>query len=105
VIDQATYSAVLQRGTLVAVPRALSSFRVSQSQWSVDLVRTQAEQTIALSRELAAAYPGLLGRRHLLIGGLRARANAYGRRAVYRWLGRRMRVDAGTDGGQPQVPR
>jgi glycosyltransferase involved in cell wall biosynthesis len=104
-IDQATYCAVLLRGNLVAVPRALASFRVSQSQWSVQLVRAQAEQAIGFSRELAAAHPGLLGPRHLLVGGLRARANAYGRRAVYRWLGRRMRAGAGTDGGQVQVPR
>ena len=104
-IDQSTYCAVLLRGNLVAVPRALASFRVSQSQWSVQLVRAQAEQAIGFSRELAAAHPGLLGPRHLLLGSLRARANAYGRRAVYCWLGRRMRIDAGTDGGQVQVPR
>jgi glycosyltransferase involved in cell wall biosynthesis len=91
-IDEATYCAVLLQGSLVAVPRALASFRVSQSQWSVQLVRAQAEQSICFSREFAAAHPGLLGPRHLLVGGLRARVNAYGRRAVYRWLGRRMRT-------------
>jgi glycosyltransferase involved in cell wall biosynthesis len=101
-IDQATYCAVLLQGSLVAVPRALASFRVSQSQWSVQLVRAQAEQAIGFSREFAAAHPGLLGPRHLLVGSLRARVNAYGRRAVYRWLGRRMRIDAGAAGGQPQ---
>ncbi len=104
-IDQATYCAVLLRGSLVAVPRSLAAFRVSQSQWSVQLVRAQAEQAIGFSREFAGAHPGLLGARHLLLGGLRARANAYGRRAAYRWLGRRMRVDAGTDGGQIQFSR
>ena len=93
-IDQATYCAVLLRGSLVAVPRSLAAFRVSQSQWSVQLVRAQAEQAIGFSREFAAEHPGLLGPRHLLVGRLRARANAYGRRAVYRWLGSRMRVDA-----------
>jgi hypothetical protein len=96
---------VLLRGSLVAVPRALASFRVSQSQWSVQLVRAQAEQAIGFSSELAGAHPGILGPHHLLVGRLRARANAYGRRAVYRWLGRRMRIDASTDGGQVQVPR
>jgi glycosyltransferase involved in cell wall biosynthesis len=104
-IDQTTYCAVLLQGSLVAVPRALAAFRVSQSQWSVQLVRAQAEQAIGFSREFAAAHPGILGPRHLLVGSLRARANAYARRAVYRWLGGRMRVDAGADGGQPHWPR
>jgi glycosyltransferase involved in cell wall biosynthesis len=104
-IDEATYCAVLLQGSLVAVPRALASFRVSQSQWSVQLVRTQAKQAIGFRRDFAAAHPGLLGRQHLLVGSLRARANAYGRRAVYRWLGRRMRIDASADGGQLRLPR
>jgi glycosyltransferase involved in cell wall biosynthesis len=104
-IDQATYCAVLLRGSLVTVPRSLSAFRVSQSQLSLQLVRAQAEQFIGFSREFAVAHPGLLGPRHLLVGGLRARANAYGRRVVYRWLGRRMRAGAGTDGGELQFSR
>jgi glycosyltransferase involved in cell wall biosynthesis len=100
-IDQATYCTVLLQGSLVAVPRALASFRVSQSQWSVRLVRAQAEQAIGFSREFAAAHPGLLGPHHLLVGSLRARANAYGRRAVYRWLGRRMRTSVPTMTARP----
>jgi glycosyltransferase involved in cell wall biosynthesis len=93
-IDEATYCAVLLQGSLVVVPRTLASFRVSESQWSVRLVRAQAEQAIGFSREFAAAHPGIVGRRHLQVGSLKARANAYGRRAVYRWLGRRMRSSA-----------
>ena len=89
-IDEATYCAVLLRGNLVAVPRALAAFRVSESQWSVRLVRSQANQAIGFSREFAAAHPGLLGPRDLLVGNVKARANAVARRAVYRWLGRRM---------------
>jgi glycosyltransferase involved in cell wall biosynthesis len=104
-IDQATYCAVLLQGSFVAVPHTLASFRVSQSQWSVQLVRAQAEQAIGFNREFARVHPGLLGPTHLLVGSLRAHANAYGRRAVYRWLGRRMRIDAGTDGGQLQFSR
>ncbi|MBW0014700.1 glycosyltransferase family A protein [Mycobacterium sp.] len=104
-IDLATYCAVLLRGSLVAVPLTLASFRVSQSQWSVQLVRAQAEQSIGFSREFAAANPGLLRPRHLLVGNLRARANAYGRRAAYRWLGRRMRTDATPRARQPQIRR
>jgi len=96
-IDQATYCAVLIRGNLVALPRSLAAFRVSQSQWSVRLVRAQAEQYIGFNREFAAAHPGLLGPHHLLLGAMKARANAYGRRAVYRWLHRRTQIGAGTD--------
>jgi glycosyltransferase involved in cell wall biosynthesis len=99
-IDQATYCAVLLRGNLVAVPRSLAAFRVSESQWSVQLVRAQANQAIGFSREFAAAHPGLLGQRDLLVSTMRARANAVARRAVYRWLGRRMRGHVVTDGDE-----
>lgn len=95
-IDLATYCAVLLRGNLVAVPRSLASFRVSESQWSVRLVRAQAEQAIGFSQWFAAAHPGILGPRDLILGQVRARANAVARRTVYRWLGRRMRSDAAT---------
>ena len=94
-IDQATYFAVLSRGNLVAVPRSLSAFRVSPSQWSVRLAGEQAKQFIAYNREFAAAHPGLLRTHDLRVGGLKARANAYGRRAVYRWLDWRTRIGAG----------
>jgi glycosyltransferase involved in cell wall biosynthesis len=97
-IDESTYCAVLLRGNLVAVPRSLAAFRVSESQWSVRLVRAQADQAIGFSREFAAAHPGLLGRRDLLVGTVRARANAVARRAVYRWLGRRMRGHVAPEG-------
>lgn len=93
-IDQATYCSVLLRGSMVAVPRSLAAFRVSESQWSVQLVRAQAEQSIAFTREFAEAHPGLLSRRDLQIANMRARTNAVARRAVYRWLGRRMRSHA-----------
>lgn len=90
-IDLATYCAVLLRGNLVAVPQALASFRVSESQWSVRLARAQAEQAIGFYREFATSHPGLLARRDLLVAGARARANGVARRGVYFWLGRRMR--------------
>jgi glycosyltransferase involved in cell wall biosynthesis len=99
-VDEATYCAVLLHGNLVAVPRSLAAFRVSESQWSVQLVRAQADQAIGFSREFAAAHPGLLGPRDVLVGTMRARANAVARRAVYRWLGRRMRGHIATDGAE-----
>jgi hypothetical protein len=96
-IDEATYCAVLLGGNLVAVPHALGAFRVSDAQWSVRVMRAQAELVIGFSREFAAAHPGLLGPRDLFVGKMRAHANAYGRRAVYLWLHRRMRIEAGPD--------
>jgi glycosyltransferase involved in cell wall biosynthesis len=98
-LDESTYCAVLLGGNLVAVPGPLAAFRVSQSQWSVRLTRSQAQEVIAFHRALAAAHPGLLGRRHLLIGNARARFNAVARRAVYLWLGRRMRAEPQTVAG------
>ena len=89
-LDQATYSAVLLRGNLVAVPGPLAAFRVSNSQWSVRLVREQADQFIGFHRSFSAQHPGLLSSSDLAIGGLRARFNAVARRAVYLWLDRRM---------------
>lgn len=91
-IDEATYCAVLFRGNLVAVPGPLSAFRVSRSQWTVQLMRAQANHTIAFHRQLAAAHPGLLDERHLFVGNTRARANALGRRVVYHWLNRQKRL-------------
>ena len=99
VIDQATYCAVLQRGSLVAVPGPLAAFRLSQSQWSVQLMRAQCDQAIALHRECATMHLGLLGRDDLLVGNARVRANAFGRRAVYRWLGPRMTPSVATGNG------
>jgi glycosyltransferase involved in cell wall biosynthesis len=103
-IDLATCCAVLLRGNLVAVPGPLAAFRVSCSQWSVQLMHAQTNQTIGFYRELAATHPGLLGWRHLLLGTARARVNALGRRAVYCWLGRRMRPHTAVDGGQCGAP-
>ncbi|CAM3035671.1 glycosyl transferase [Mycobacterium intermedium] len=99
-IDQATYCAVLLRGNLVAVPRSLAAFRVSDSQWSVQLVRAQADQAIGFRREFAAAHSDLISPRQLLVGNMRARATAVARRSVYFWLGRRMRSRVATDGRQ-----
>lgn len=90
-IDQGTYCTVLLRGNLIALPRPLAAFRVSDSQWSVRLVGEQANQVVDFNREFAATHPGVLSARDLLVGKVKAHANAVARRAVYLWLGRRMR--------------
>ena len=102
-MDLATYSTVLlqSNGNLVAVPRPLWAFRISASQESVQTqINTQAGQVVGFYRELAAEHPGLLGRRHLVVGSTRAHVNAIGRHAVYRWLGRRMRPGTAAAGSQ-----
>jgi hypothetical protein len=89
-IDQATYSGILLHGDMVALPRTLASFRISASQWSVRLVREQAEQAQGFHRHLAAMVPGLLSRGDVRLGNARARAMAWTRRLAYLWLSRRM---------------
>jgi glycosyltransferase involved in cell wall biosynthesis len=104
--DLATYSAVLlhSNGNLVAVPQPLWAFRISGSQESVRTqIHTQAGEVIEFFRGLAAEHPGLVGRRHLLVGSARARANALGRHAVYRWLGRRMGAGSAAAGSHRDI--
>jgi glycosyltransferase involved in cell wall biosynthesis len=89
-IDEATYLRTLQHGDLVALPRTLAAFRVSDQQWSVRLMRTQAQEARSFHRALVAARPGLLSPTDLWLGNLMAGANAVLRRAVYLWFRRRL---------------
>ena len=82
-IDEATYVAVLKGGDFVGIPESLGAFRVSSSQWSVRLAKSQAAETIAFHKKVDAEFPGLLSRRDLTIGNNRARALARVRRLVY----------------------
>ena len=89
-IDEATYVSVLRTGDFYAVPESLATFRMSASQWSVRLVREQATQAIAFHRSLLALSPSPVTRADVTLGNARARVSAWGRRATYAWLGRRM---------------
>lgn len=98
--DLATYCRVLlhHSANLIAVPRPLWAFRLSGFQETVKTYNhTQTDDVISFFRELSAANPGLLTRRHLLVGSTRARINTLGRHAVYRWLGR-SRLDVAAAG-------
>lgn len=90
VIDQQTFCNVLMTGDFYAVAKPLASFRLSTSQWSVDLARQQSAQVVAFHHRLAADNPGLLTRTDLVRGDTLARAMAYVRRAAYLWLGHKM---------------
>jgi len=89
-IDQASYSNVMVRGDMVALPDVLASFRVSASQWSVRLMRQQAEQAIAFHESFAREHPGLATPAQVRRGNLKARMMAWVRRLAYVWLQRRM---------------
>ena len=93
VIDQQTFCNVLMAGDFYAVPKSLASFRMSASQWSVNLAREQSDQVVAFHERLAAANPGLLTRTDLIRGNTLARGMAYVRRVAYVWLGRKMHAD------------
>ncbi|CAN5280789.1 N/A [soil metagenome] len=90
-IDEATYARVLFEGRLAVVPRSLAGFRVSDSQWSVRLARSQSDQAVAFHEALAQEHPGLLSRLDLVRGNTAARAMALLRRVAYVALARRMR--------------
>ncbi len=50
-------------GDMVALPRTLASFRISNTQWSVRLVKEQAAQAVAFHEALRARDPSLLSAR------------------------------------------
>ena len=90
-IDEATYVSVLAQGDFVGIDRALASFRINAGQWSVRLMKSQAQQAIAFHEKIRNEFPTLVLGGDVRLGNLRARVNAIGRRLVYIWLGRRMR--------------
>ncbi|MCL2515057.1 MAG: glycosyltransferase family 2 protein [Microbacteriaceae bacterium] len=89
-IDEATYANVLVHGGFVGIDASLVGFRVSDSQWSVRLMREQAEQ--------AAGFHGIFGRRHpdivrpidRRLGDANAVKAALMRRLAYAYLRQRM---------------
>lgn len=91
-IDQTTYTRVLLEGDLAAVDRTLAGFRVSDSQWSVRLARSQAEQAIGYHHWLRDEHPDVVSASDVRRGDLAARAMATARRAVYLVMARRMRA-------------
>jgi glycosyltransferase involved in cell wall biosynthesis len=90
-IDETTYARVLLEGDFVAVPRALAAFRISDSQWSVRLARSQSAQAAGFHRWIFVESPGIINRFDLVRGDLAARLTALTRRLAYIVLRRRMR--------------
>jgi glycosyltransferase involved in cell wall biosynthesis len=96
-LDEASYVNVLLHGDLVAIQEPLASFRISTTQWSVRLAKLQSDHAAGFHRELRKREPGLLSDTDVLIGNLKARRSAYGRRLIYAWLDRRMRREHGLE--------
>ena len=94
VIDEATYVNVLLHGDFLGIGTALAAFRLSSSQWSVQLAREQSRQVIGFHHRLADEAPRLLSRADLLRGDAMAMAMAGVRRLAYVWVGRRMHAGA-----------
>lgn len=92
VIDQATYSRILLRGDLVAVPGPLAAFRISASQWSRRLATDQASSAAAMHAQLAAMEDGLLSGADVRRGDAMAMLRSVQRRLLYVYLGRRLRA-------------
>ncbi len=90
IIDQATYCRVLLQGDLATTTGPLAAFRVSATQWSVQLSREQARSAAEMHRQLSEMAPGLLSRRDVRIGNAMAALRAVQRRLFYLYLGRRM---------------
>lgn len=93
-IDQATYANVLRHGDLVAQPRVLAAFRVSAQQWSVALVREQAQQAAAFHRSLLGP-DGVVSASDVRLGNARSMLMACARRLAYARLGSRMHPEPG----------
>lgn len=89
-IDQATYCRLLLEGDFVAINRSLASFRMSNSQWSVRLARSQADQAVAFHRWLRDARPDLVSALDVRRGNIMARLTATARRLAYVAFRRRM---------------
>lgn len=89
-IDQASYTAVMLQGDMVALRESLASFRINAGQWSVRLMHEQARQATEFHAMLAESQPGLLSPFALRVGNVRARLMAHARRLTYMWLRRRM---------------
>lgn len=89
-IDQASYTRIMLHGDMVALHKTLASFRISNTQWSVRLVKAQASQAVAFHNALRASDAALLSAWDVLLGNAMARGMAQARRFAYLWLRGRM---------------
>lgn len=93
-IDEDLYLKVLAHGDLVALPESLAAFRISTTQWSVELARDQARQVADLHRSVRREQPDAVSSADVRVGTARAHVVAVQRRAAYLLWSRRMRAAA-----------
>lgn len=82
-LDQATYTKILQNSKMYALNKSLATFRVSTNQWSFRLARVQASQVAKFHKKLSGEFPGLLSKRDVFIGNLNAIINQLKRQVLY----------------------
>ena len=90
-IDQATYTRVLLQGEFAPDSTTGATFRMSATQWSVALVREQADQAKDFHRAVRRENPEVVSSMDVAIGNARAALMARARQASYAILKRRMR--------------
>jgi glycosyltransferase involved in cell wall biosynthesis len=89
-IDEATYARVLLEGSFAAVPTPLAAFRISDSQWSVKLVKQQSEQAAGFHNWLRRDHPEVVSAWDVRLGNAKAAVMARLRQLAYVWLRNRM---------------
>lgn len=89
-IDAGTYARVLIQGDFIPVDKSLAAFRVSASQWSVQLMREQARQAAAFHKTARSLAPTEISAWDVRRGDVLAQLAAVRRRLAYVLLGKRM---------------
>jgi glycosyltransferase involved in cell wall biosynthesis len=89
-LDEEAYVRVLLTGDFIGIGETLAAFRVSDSQWSVRLMREQAAQAADFHTELHRNHPEIVSGADRFIGNVNAMKTAAMRRAAYLYLRNRM---------------
>ncbi|GEO31877.1 hypothetical protein TAE01_36870 [Terrabacter aerolatus] len=92
VLDQHTYARVLLQGDFIGLSDPLATFRLSDTQWSHALARSQYRQVVDFHESLAREHPNLLSGSDLRRGRIRAKLLAYARRFAYFSMARRLKT-------------
>ncbi len=92
-IDEDLYVKVLRHADLVALPEPLAAFRVSDTQWSVELASAQARQAAAFHARVRSEWPEAVTPWDVRLGSAHALRTAWMRRAAYVVWRRRMKAD------------
>ncbi|MGO4604099.1 glycosyltransferase family 2 protein [Terrabacter sp. 2YAF2] len=92
VLDQHTYARVLAQGHFFGIGDSLATFRLSASQWSHALARSQYRQVVDFHRSIAQEHPDWLTQGDLMRGRARAKILAYARRLAYFSMARKLKT-------------